>query len=84
MKYQILDTILDSYEAREIAEDYGFSSEEEGAEMYFNEIYYEGEWHVGMLPKYKKFISTIEGGDLYYDYSADYYFLAKTDRKSVV
>lgn len=79
MKYQILDTILNSYQAREIAEDYGFSSEEEGAEMYFNEIYYEGEWHIGMLPKYKKFINTIEGGDLYYDYGADYYFLAKTE-----
>lgn len=67
---KILNTILPSHEAREIAEDCGYTSEQEGAEFYFNEVYYEGEWYIGDLPKYKQFVKKIEGGNLYYDYGA--------------
>jgi hypothetical protein len=34
------------------------------------------------MPKYKKFIKEIEGGDLYYDYGADYYFLVQRNNKN--
>lgn len=87
MKIQILNTILDAHQAREIASDYKLSSEQEGAEQYFNAIYAESEWEMEEMPKYNKFIQSIEGGDLYYDYGADYYFLVQkqnvTETKNV-
>lgn len=77
MKVQILQAILDAHQASEIADDMNFSSEEEAAEFYFNESYYEGEWEIDNMPKYNQFVKSIEGGDLYYDYGANYYFLVR-------
>ena len=78
MKRNILNVILDSHEALEIAENNGYSCEEDVAASYFNEIYYESEWELDELPKYSRFIKSIEAGDLYYDYGAGYYFLVKS------
>lgn len=75
MKVKIFDSILDAYQAEEIAQDCGLTSEQEAATLWFNEVYYDGSWTVEDMPKYRRFIGTIEGGELYYDYGAQYYFL---------
>jgi hypothetical protein len=82
MEYQILDAILEAHEAEEIAQDCGLSSEEEGAALWFNEIYYDSTWHMDKMPKYNTFIKEIEGGNLYYDYGANYYFLVQRNNKN--
>lgn len=77
MEYKILDAILEAHEAEEIAQDCRLSSEEEGAALWFNEIYYESTWRMDKMPKYSQFVKKIEGGNLYYDYGANYYFLVQ-------
>lgn len=72
---KILDIILDAWEANEIAKDNHLSTEQEGAEMYFDNTYYESTWTESELPLYRQFVKKIEAGDLYYDYGADYYFV---------
>lgn len=74
---EIMNGILESWEAAEIAEEHGLKDEAEGAAMWFNEVCYEAEWQQEEMPKYSKFLKRIEGGDLYYDFGADYYFLVK-------
>lgn len=68
---------MESWEAAEIAKEHGLKDEAEGAAMWFNEVCYEAEWQQEEMPKYSKFLKRIEGGDLYYDFGADYYFLVR-------
>lgn len=75
----LIDTILEDYKADEIAKDLGLDSADDAAAHYFSEIASDAETTtVQSIPKYTKFISHISSinGDLYYDYGANYYFVA--------
>lgn len=76
----IYDGILESHEAREIAEEnkknHGVEqTEDEAAKEWFGAVIWEGEGHFDLLPTFHQFIDSIDNEwDLYYDYGADYYF----------
>lgn len=73
MEY-IYDGILESYHAREIAEEDNIT-EEEAAKRWFSEVIFEGEGHEDEMPTFHRFIDKIDDEwDMYYDYGADYYF----------
>jgi hypothetical protein len=78
MNYIILDDILEQNKAKEMASSCGLSSEEDFAEKWFNEI--ESTGHIDNIPTYSRFVKKIEMGDLYYDYSANYYFIVNPNR----
>ena len=76
----IYDGILESYEAREIAEEnkknHGIEqTEEDAAKEWFGAVIYGGEGRFDDMPTYSRFVDSIDDEwDLYYDYGADYYF----------
>lgn len=81
----IYGSILESYKAREIAEDHNESfanhphyhpqTEEEAAKEWFAAVIPDGEGEFGEMPAYHQYIDNIdEDWELYYDYGADYYF----------
>jgi hypothetical protein len=76
----IYDGILESHEAREIAEEnkknHGIEqTEEDAAKEWFGAVIYGGEGRFDDMPKYSRFVDSIDDEwDLYYDYGADYYF----------
>ncbi len=76
----IYDGILESHEAREIAEDnkknHGIEqTEEDAAKEWFGAVIYDGEGRFDDMPTYSSFVDSIDDEwDLYYDYGADYYF----------
>lgn len=73
----LLDTILDSYQAEEIASDMNFETPEEAAAYYFKEIGQDTNNSKGQMPKYNRYVQDLPeiNGELYYDYGADYYFV---------
>ena len=76
----IYDGILESHEAREIAEEnkknHGIEqTEEDAAKEWFGAVIYGGEGRFDDMPTYSSFVDSIDDEwDLYYDYGADYYF----------
>lgn len=80
MKKYIYDGILESHEAREMAEDnekaFGFEqTEAEAAKEWFGAVVCDGEGRFDDMPMYHSFVDSIDDDwDLYYDYGADYYF----------
>ena len=72
----MIDTVLNGYEAEEIANDMNFSSPQEAAAHYFKEISQDSNESMRPMPKYNRFVQDIPeiNGSLYYDYGADYYF----------
>ena len=80
MSKYIYDLILESHEAREIAENnkknHGIEqTEEDAAKEWFGAVAYEAEGSFRDMPAYHRFVDSIdEDLDLYYDYGADYYF----------
>ena len=88
----IYGDILESYKAREIAEDnnetfanhphYKLQTEEEAAKEWFSAVIYEGEGYFGEMPTHHQYIANIdEDWELYYDYGADYYFAVNDNIK---
>lgn len=71
----ILDSVLESHKAEDIAKNSGLSSEEEGAELWFNRIHCDCTWRMDGLPEYNQFVKKIEAGNLYYDCDNKCYFL---------
>lgn len=79
-KYSVMlyDAILESYEAQEIAEDMGLDSEEEGAKMWFENVIGDGRFEMDAMPRHHRFVCEIDDEvNMYYDFSADYYFCVK-------
>lgn len=80
MSKYIYDLILESFEAREIAEiskkNHGIEqTEEEAAKAWFGAVAYEEEGSFRDMPACHRFVDSIDDElDLYYDYGADYYF----------
>jgi hypothetical protein len=76
--YLIFNEILEDYKAEDMAIEYGISKDEAAVE-WFKGVAIEDNFEEGNLPKYNKFITDIPelDADLYYDYGAEYYFLAK-------
>ena len=80
MKRYIYDGILESHEAREMAENNEkvFGSEQteaEAAKEWFGAVVCGGEGRFDDMPMYHRFVDSIDDDwDLYYDYGADYYF----------
>lgn len=72
----LYDSILDDNQADEIGSDYDCSPSEAAA-MWFDNVYYDMEYSQQEMPTHSEFVKTIEGGDLYHDYGAGYYFLVK-------
>ena len=78
----IYGAILESYKAREIAEDhnenfpqYEPQTEEQAAKEWFAAVIPDGEGEFGNIPTYHRFVDSIDDEwDLYYDYGANYYF----------
>lgn len=52
----ILDSVLESHKAEDIAKNSGLSSEEEGAELWFNRIHCDCTWRMDGLPEYNQFV----------------------------
>lgn len=83
----IYDGILESHEAREIAEEnkkHGIEqTEEDAAKEWFSAVIPDGEGHFGVMPTFHQYVDSIDDEwDLYYDYGADYYF-AVNDNEEV-
>lgn len=79
MNYQTYPSILESYQASELAQELSISEAEAAAEWFRNVAEYCLFENVAKLPLYHRFIARIEyiNADLYYDYGADYYFIAR-------
>ncbi len=78
--YLIYPSILESHQAAEIAEDLSLSSEQDAAAEWFKNVVENAIFEVAeSLPRYHQFICHIDyiEADLYYDYGADYYFVAR-------
>jgi len=67
--YKLYDTILQGYEGEEFASDYARAFDWGSSEYQM----------VDSLPTNKRYIDTISGIDIYYDYGADYYFFVDSD-----
>lgn len=67
--YKIYDPILDGYMGKEFAMDYARGLDWGSSEYQI----------IAILPKYKNYIDTVNGIDIYYDYGADYYFFVEND-----
>ena len=81
-RYEIMNGILDAYQAEEMAEDLQLPCEEDAAETWFREVYHEAEWSKGPFPKWQNFIRDIEENiALHYDYGAGYYFSVRRTEK---
>ncbi len=75
----IYDSIIEDYEAEEIAENLGMDVND-AALYWFENVVHEGEWNDNPMPKYAEFIShSNEGFDLYRDYGAGYYFAVNSN-----
>lgn len=80
MKKYIYDGILESHEAREMAENnkkaFGIEQPEaEAAKEWFKAVICDGEGWFNDMPMYHRFVDSIDDDwDMYYDYGADYYF----------
>ena len=80
MKRYIYDDILESHEAREIAETnkkaFGIEqTEAEAAKEWFASVIFEGGASFVQMPNFHQYVCSIDNDwDLYYDYGADYYF----------
>ena len=80
MKRYIYDSILESHEAREMAENnkkaFGIEQPEaEAAKEWFEAVICDGEASFVQMPNFHQYVCSIDDDwDLYYDYGADYYF----------
>ena len=80
---EIYDGILESYKAREIAEEnkkeHGVEqTEEEAAMEWFAAVISDGCTHEEEKPLHSRYVDKIDcDWELYYDYGADYYFAVK-------
>jgi hypothetical protein len=80
MKRYIYDGILESHEAREMAENnekvFGVEqTEADAAKEWFGAVVCDGEGRFDDMPMYYRLVESIDDDwDLYYDYGADYYF----------
>lgn len=82
---KVYDTILDGYQADEIAEDYKLGYSNEAAVLYFKNVIYDGEFVEENMPKYHRYVDTIDGEyDVYYDYGADYFFCVHKEQNMSV
>ena len=80
MKYLISTSILEGYQAYELAHSCDIHKENKAAAEYFRGICDEGSFEeADELPAYHWFICHIDSmdADLHYDYGADYYFLVR-------
>lgn len=84
-KVLICNSIIDGYEANEIAMSEGYEKEWMGAKFWFEgTIDYESEFELKNMPKYNQFITHMDyvDADLYYDYGANYYFAVRECNQS--
>ena len=80
MKYLISTSILEGYQAYEMAHSCDLQKENKAAAEWFNNVTEAGDFEpADKLPKYHWFICHLPyvQADLHYDYGADYYFLVK-------
>ena len=80
MKYLISSSILEGYQAFEMAHSCDLQKENKAAAERFSNTAEEGDFEPAeKLPKYHWFICHLPyvQADLHYDYGADYYFLVK-------
>ena len=80
MKYLISSSILEGYQAFEMAHSCDLQKENKDAAKWFSNTAEEGDFEPAeKLPKYHWFICHLPyvQADLHYDYGADYYFLVK-------
>lgn len=76
----LIGPIIDGYKAQEISDEDGYNTPEEGAAAWFKGVIDNAsEFEEGEMPEYHQFIDHIDeiDADMYYDYGADYYFVAK-------
>ena len=78
--YQIYSSILEGYQAFELAHSCDIHKEYKAAAEWFSNVADDGEFEdVDSLPKYRWLVEHIDNvdADLYYDYGADYFFLVR-------
>jgi hypothetical protein len=81
-KVCILDSILEDYQAEEMAVDCKCESADAAAKTWFSEVYAESDYHFYEKPTYSRYVCDIEAGwELYYDYGAGYYFAVSYEIK---
>lgn len=75
MSVCILYSILEDYQAEEMAVDCKCESADDAAKTWFSEVYAESDYYFDEKPTYSRYVCEIEGGwELWYDYGACYYF----------
>ena len=83
--YQIYSSILEGYQAFELAGSCDIHKEYKAAAEWLSNVADEGFFEpVNHLPKYRWFVEHIDNidADLYYDYGADYFFLVREVQKN--
>jgi len=79
-KTMVYPSIIEDYEAQQIAEENGLEEEWEGAKLWFEDVVESNEeFELEEMPKYNKFICHMDkiDSDLYYDFGANYYFAVR-------
>ena len=79
-KTMVYPSIIEDYEAQQIAEENGLEEEWEGAKLWFEDVVESNEeFELEEMPKYNKFICHMDkiDSDLYYDFGSNYYFAVR-------